>query len=193
MSQIEINDTPDTSIQKNKKNAFFSFIRDTVIALALGIFLFLVFQFFFQFYTVDGPSMNETLADGQRMLVLKTTKQPSRGDVIIFHTPPASGVDEIFVKRVIGLPGDVIEIKNGVVFVNNEPLQEDYIINNPKINMEAVVVKDKEYFVLGDNRLVSYDSHNFGCVPQENIIGKALFVVWPTSGWGNKINYSYSF
>jgi signal peptidase I len=136
--------------------------------------------------------MYNTLYDNQRVLVLKTSKKPNRGDVIIFH-PPSGLANDIFVKRVIGLPGDVVRIENGTVYVNNIMLTESYTIPNHNINMSEVVVGDNEYFVLGDNRLVSYDSHNFGCIPQANIIGKALFVIWPTSGWGNKITYKFDF
>ena len=194
MSQPEISEisVATETEPKKRKNGLPSLVRDTLIALLLGLLLFVAFQFFFQFYRVDGTSMNDTLAHDQRMLVLKTSKNPSRGDVIIFHTPLASGVDDIYVKRVIGLPGEWVAIKNGIVYINDKALHEEYAIIDPNTNEDAVLVGEKEYFVLGDNRSVSYDSHIFGCIPQESIIGKALFVIWPISEWGNKINYRFS-
>jgi len=187
MSETEVSmitsDLPPKPESENKPNT----IRDIVIAIILGALLFLVFQFFFQFYQVSGPSMNNTLFNEQRVLVLKTSKNPSRGDVIIFHPP--NNPSDLYIKRVIGLPGDVISIQNGIVYVNNLALHEPYAIAITGVNMAAVLVGEREYFVLGDNRPVSQDSRSIGCIPQSNIIGKALFIFLPVSDWGNRVTY----
>jgi signal peptidase I len=102
--------------------------------------------------------------------------------VIIFTPPGRPGGD--YIKRVIALPGDTVEIKSGVVYVNDEPLEEDYIISRPRYTMEKTEVAPGQYFVLGDNRANSNDSHTGWLVPRENIVGKAWFYLWPPPTWG---------
>jgi signal peptidase I len=113
---------------------------------------------------------------------------PERGDIVVFRPTEkleAENQHSDFVKRVIGLPGDKVEIKGGKVYINNKVLKENYIQEQPRYNYGPVTIPANQYFVLGDNRNNSYDSHYWGFVPRENIIGKAAWRVWPLDRVGS--------
>ena len=136
---------------------------------------------------VDGPSMDYTLASGERMLVEKVTylvKEPQRGDIIICYYP---GYDVSCVKRVIGLPGDIVEIRGGLTYVNGELLDESEWTAEPYMwyDHSGVIVPKDHVFVMGDNRNYSKDSRDFtvGCIPYERIVGRAIAVIWPFSNF----------
>ncbi len=133
---------------------------------------------------VDGFSMEPTLRNGEFVIVNKLAYKlgsPAVGDVIVFHYPRDPSQE--YIKRVIGLPGDQVKVSGGQVFVNDKLLEEPYIASPPRYNSQWEVPAGG-LFVLGDNRNNSSDSHNWGAVPLENIIGKALFVYWPPDQWG---------
>ena len=106
---------------------------------------------------------------------------PNRGDVIVFHSPTDLSRD--FVKRVIGTPGDTVEMIDGIVFINGEALDEPYIIEKGNFTMALRTVPQDALFVLGDNRRVSDDSRKWGFLPMENIIGMAWVTYWPLAQW----------
>ena len=106
---------------------------------------------------------------------------PERQEVIVFHFPRDTSRD--FVKRVIGTPGDTLEIRKGRVIVNGLALVEPYITVRDDSSMAPVTLGEKEYFVLGDNRRGSNDSRNWGAVPEANILGKVWIIYWPLSNW----------
>jgi signal peptidase I len=116
---------------------------------------------------------------------------PERGDVIVFRSP--NNPDRDFIKRVIGVPGDTVEIRSGAVYVNDEPLAEPYITGHTGCPCGPFVVAPGTYFVLGDHRNNSSDSRVIGAIPEESIIGKALFSYWPLSEVGLAPNHSVSF
>ena len=162
-----------------------TFLREFLLTLFSAAIIFLILQTAFQTFVVIGISMKPTLQEGQRLLVNKIVyklHQPERGDVIVFEPPQNGGED--YVKRLVAIPGDKVEIQRGTVYINGESLSEDYINENPRYNMQATIVEEGEYFVLGDNRNHSNDSHNGWKVPQENIIGKAWLSIWPPGKWG---------
>lgn len=133
---------------------------------------------------VDGYSMQPTLEDGEFILVNKMSYQWSeiqRGDIIVFHFP-LNPEDEL-IKRVIGLPGDTVSVQNGRVYVNGLALNESYISQTPSYSGEWTVT-DGHIFVLGDNRNNSNDSKDWGLLPIENIVGKAVLIYWPPPVWG---------
>jgi len=126
---------------------------------------------------VENISMQPTLKPGEFVLVHKLAYrfgEIQRGDIVVFHYSP----QEDYIKRVIGLPGDMVEIADGLVKVNGYPLKEPYI-NAPPMYNGTWEVPEGKVFVLGDNRNQSSDSHTWGFVPIENIVGKAFVVYWP--------------
>lgn len=156
------------------------------IILALGIRTFVA-----EARYIPSGSMEPTLEVNDRLVVEKVSYRfnlPERGDIVVFLPPdslfPQGERRDAFIKRVIGLPGDEVAIADGTVFVNGEPLEEDYIKAEPEYTWGPEVVPGESYLVLGDNRNSSYDSHSWGFVPEENIIGKAVVRFWPPSRIG---------
>jgi signal peptidase I len=167
--------------------------REIIITVLLAVAVFALFRLTVQSYTVLSSSMEPNFYHGDSIMVNKVNyrfSDPQRGQVIIFNPPFDS--PHPFVKRVIGLPGDVVEIRDGKVFINSTPLDEDrYIKERPNYTMPATQVSENEYFVLGDNRNHSNDSQDGWTVPRDNIIGKAWFIYWPPGRWGVVKHYSY--
>jgi signal peptidase I len=168
-------------------------LREVVITILIAVAVFAVLRLTVQSYTVVMSSMKPNFQDGECIMVSKLSYRssgPQRGDVIIFDPPFDS--EYPFIKRVIGLPGETVEINDGKVSINGTPLEEDeYIAAQPNYTMSAQEISENEYFVLGDNRNSSNDSHNGWTVPRDNIIGKAWFSYWPPSKLGGVEHYSY--
>lgn len=169
----------------------FKLVRDIFLVLAV-VFLLLVFVA--QPVVVEGTSMLPQLHDGERLIVNKLIyyrlKNVSwghieRGDIVVFWYP--NDPDKSYVKRIIGLPGDTVEIRNGTVYVNDEEMHEDYIdanFNKSGANHRREKVKEHYYFVMGDNRDNSSDSRYWGLVPEKYIYGKVFFRYWMPSNMG---------
>ncbi len=140
---------------------------------------------------ITGYSMNDTLKDGDTVLIDKVAfnlRKPSRYDLVIFE-PKVANVSQYYIKRVVGLPGETVQIKDGAVYINGNKLEDDVIdtpIYNAGIAAEPVKLGEEQYFVLGDNRNNSDDSRfsNVGFVSEASIIGKPWFVVYPFSELG---------
>jgi len=188
-----------------------SWLRDyfesIVIAVVLALF---VRTFVVQTFKIPSSSMEDTLLIGDHILVNKFVFAPhsgvldkllpygaiKRGDVLVFKWPKEP--DKDFIKRVIGLPGDTIELRDGRLYRNNEHVDEPYIfIKPPKEDyrrgeayanqtMAPVKVPDGQYFMMGDNRLNSYDSRGWGFVPRANVKGRALLIYWSFNGPGGE-------
>jgi len=159
------------------------FFLDLFETVGLAIILFLVINTLSARVRVDGFSMLPTLKDGEFVLVNKLAYRvgtPARGDIIVFRSTTVADLD--LVKRVIGLPGDKVEVRNGKVILNGQTLSEAYINAAPNY-YGTWKVPDGYLFVLGDNRNDSSDSHQWGYLPQQNIIGKALLIYWPPPNW----------
>ncbi|NLM55673.1 MAG: signal peptidase I [Firmicutes bacterium] len=155
--------------------------------LMAGIMAALIMTFVARAYTVNGESMLPTLHHGERLLVDKLSYrfvEPARGDIVVFKYP--ANPKEQFIKRIIGVPGDTVAIKNGIVYVNGIALEEDYISAPARIGFREQQVPPGTYFVLGDNRNNSEDSRfsGVGFVPKENIVGRAIWRYWPIMEMG---------
>ena len=165
-------------------------LREMLVTLAVAVIMFFLLQFTIQSSVVVGSSMEPNLQHGQRLVVNKaayTLSEPVRGDVIVFRSP--NNLSTEFIKRVIGIPGDTVEIREGKVIVNNSSLPEPYISSPPRYTLTRETVPDGSYFVLGDNRNNSNDSHNGWFVPRKNIVGKGWISIWPPDDWGLIQNY----
>jgi signal peptidase I len=159
------------------------FILDILETVILAVILYFGINAISARVRVDGLSMNPTLQHGEYVLVSRLTYrtgEPERGDIIVFSFPVDQKQD--LIKRVIGLPGETVSIRNGEVLINGVKLEEPYIAQSPVYN-GTWTVSAGELFVLGDNRNDSKDSHQWGLLPIENIIGKALLIYWPPPEW----------
>lgn len=173
-------------------------IREILITVLIALVLFLGIHYTLQNSEIISGSMEPTLAIGERLLVNKLAYKfghaPQRGDIIVFIPPPSVNSNDDFIKRIIGLPGEVVEIKNGNVYIHKADgtviqLDEPYIAAPPDYTYTSPVIPPDNYFVLGDNRNNSADSHTGYTVPLSNIVGKAWLVIWPFSRFGLAPNY----
>jgi signal peptidase I len=162
-----------------------------ILVLALGL-AFLIRTFVAEPRYIPSESMLPTLEIGDRLIVEKLSyysHPPLRGDIVVFAPPPQlqeQGYqgDQAFIKRVIGLPGDTIAVQDGRVFVNQQLLTEAYVAEPPNYLMPPMVVPPNRLFMMGDNRNNSNDSHIWGFLPRENIVGHACFRFWPLERFG---------
>ena len=180
--------------------------RELLEAVILAIIVFLLIHTSIRNFKVEGSSMNPTLESGQHLIVNKLVYSqldmdrlsriipfwqaetpdtryaihpPERGEVIVFHFPRDPSKD--FVKRVIGLPGEEVEIQQGKVYINGQALTEPYLDRLDTSRVGPMRLREKEYFVLGDNRRSSNDSRIWGPVSETYVVGKVWFVYWPFS------------
>jgi signal peptidase I len=148
----------------------------------------LIIVFLVQPVRVEGNSMQPRLQDNERVFVNKILYRVSdidRGDIVVFWYP--GNTSKSFIKRVIGLPGDKIEIRSGQVFINNSPYSEPYIVPgfSDRSDFGPIRVPPEQYFVMGDHRSTSNDSRNWGTLSANLIFGKAVFRYWPLSRMGS--------
>jgi signal peptidase I len=164
---------------ENKGNEVIEWMQAIIIALIIA----LVFRFFiFEVILVEGSSMYPTLETGNRLIVSKLTyrfTQPKYGDIIVFKNPDNPKYN--YIKRIIGVEGDRVAIKDGKVYINDKVLEEPYILDNTIGEYSEKTVPKGTFFVMGDNRNYSRDSRNshVGFIPTENILGKAKIRIWP--------------
>ncbi|MGA2435136.1 MAG: signal peptidase I [Bryobacteraceae bacterium] len=161
-----------------------SWLRDLALSILIAI---VVIIFLYQPVRVEGTSMMPGLTGQERIFVNKFIYRFERidpGDLVVFWYPgdPAKS----YIKRVIGVPGDTVEIDRGIVIVNGKPLDEDYVPKEyrDRVSMPAIEIAPDRYFVLGDHRNLSNDSRHWGFVPRDSIYGKAEFVYWPLERLG---------
>ena len=188
--------------------------REFVETFVFALLIFLAVRAALQNYRVEGSSMDPVLHNGQYLIVnkaiytrinLKTISRfipfidagdnsvrylfraPRRGDVVVLRFPGIPDRTPL-IKRIIGEPGDTVEIRDGTVYIDGGPLDEPYIMSKPTYVYGPTEVPPHQYFVLGDNRNNSYDSHMWGFLPEENIIGQAWLSYWPKADWGLILN-----
>ncbi len=187
------------SIIRSAAGVFLEFLETVVLALLLFA---LSYIFLFQPFIVKGNSMLPNFLDTEHLLTNKIVfyfRQPQRGEVIIFKAPDNPKYD--YIKRIVGLPGDSVEIRNGRYYVNNKEINEsaylpaDTVTNSGNYLHEEqkIIISQDAYFVSGDNRGNSSDSRDFGPIPKKSIIGKAWLIYWPPSKIGLVKEETYSF
>jgi signal peptidase I len=154
---------------------------------AAFVLALLVQQFLVKPFAIPSPSMEPTLVEGDRVLVNRLVyhfHSPHRGDVIVFHPPNRPGSDP-FIKRVVAVGGDTIEVRDGYLYVNGVRQAEDYIKEHPIVgDYERTVVPEGYVWAMGDNRNNSGDSRLFGPISEDLIIGSAFVIYWPPGQWG---------
>lgn len=183
--------------------------REILEAVLLALVALVVLQGTVRNFQVEGSSMSPTLEGGQYLIVDQVSyfqidverlsrvvpfwdasnsspqfafDPPTRGEIIVFRYPQDTSKD--FVKRVVGLPGETVEVRSGTVYIDGEALPEPYLHRTDRSNARPLVLDDKEYYVIGDNRRNSNDSRAWGIVPEENIVGKVWLVYWPWEDLG---------
>ena len=167
----------------NQTGSLKRIVLDILETLILAVVLYFGINAVSVRVRVDGFSMNPTLQDGEYILVNRLAYKighPVRGDIIVFSFPMDPKQD--LIKRVIGLPGESIFVQDGKVMINGVPLEEPYIAAPPIYNGTWEVPKG-QLFVLGDNRNESKDSHEWGLLPIENVVGRAVLIYWPPPEW----------
>ncbi|MEJ8544365.1 signal peptidase I [Brevibacillus borstelensis] len=171
------------------KNETWEWLKALGIAVILA---FLIRTFLFAPFIVDGESMERTLHNNEKLVVNKAIyylSQPKRGDIIVFHAEEKRD----YIKRVVAVAGDTVEVKNDQLLINGKVVDEPYLEQNRKEaagmkipltdDFGPVQIGEGQIFVLGDNRLNSHDSRAIGPVPLDRVVGRAEFVFWPVSGF----------
>lgn len=184
--------TSDKKENEGKKSSLKATIKDIVFFALLFVFcLYVIPTFVIQKTIVDGPSMEDTLHNRDQLMVEKISyhfNSLKRFDIVVFY-PYGRADKEYYIKRIIGLPGEIVQIKGKDIYINGEILEEDYgkdPISKAGIAAYPITLEDDEYFVMGDNREVSFDSRyeEVGPVHKKDIGGKAILRVWPLNKFG---------
>ncbi len=184
MENLQTELLPESDIPEKSRPGYLQFAVDILEIILLSFIIYAGINIITARIRIDGTSMEPSLHDGEYVIVDKVTykiRQPGLGDVIVFHNP--RDPKEEYIKRVIGQPGDRVEINHGQVYINGQPIQEPYIAA-PPVYPGSWVVPQNSLFVLGDNRNNSSDSHTWGSVPMDYVIGKAVFIYWPPHQMG---------
>ncbi len=170
----------DSESPKSSARFLIELIEIVLIAFALS---WVLRTYVIEARKIPTGSMLPTIQLDDRVIVdkffFKHVDHISSGDIIVFHPPPSAHATEDFIKRVVGLPGDTLEIRNHTTYVNGQPLYEPYVTDKSKNDFGPVVVPTGSVFVMGDNRNNSDDSRVWGFLPIENITGRSLFRYWP--------------
>jgi len=154
-------------------------VEYVLVALCAVVIALLLQAFVVKPYRIPSESMAATLVPRDRVLVNRVVyklHEPGRGDIVVLDS---AAVGRVLIKRVIGLPGDIVEVKEGKVLVNGAAIDEKYVKEAPQYDWGPQAVPSDSYFVMGDNRNNSYDSHVWGFLPADHVVGKAEVIFWP--------------
>ena len=182
--------TPAAAGTPTRRSA--SLLREIVETMLLTALIVLLVNLATGRFRIEGNSMEPNLHDSEYVLIDKISYRlhpPERGDVIVFERP---GEERDYIKRVIGLPSDTVEVRAGQVWVNGVALDEPYLNQNTRTDMPARIVQPDYYFVMGDNRNNSSDSRSFGAIAADVIVGRAWLVYWPPTDWSVVQHHTYA-
>lgn len=180
--------SPQQPSSEEEPSVTWIMFRELIETVVLSLIIFLLMRQVVQNYRIESQSMEPNFCEGQFILVNKLAYvlgEPKRGDVVVFHNP--NNEEEDYIKRIMGLPGDTLEIRNQLVLINGQELDEPYIGNKISSGQQygPLVIEPDRLFVMGDNRPNSSDSRSsVGQLPQDLLVGKAWLRVWPTDRWG---------
>ena len=167
------------------KHWLFDWAETIVVALILAL---IIRAFFLQVFWIPSGSMEPTLDIKDRIVVNKVAfyfRQPKRQEVVVFRQVASFDQSKKdLIKRLMGLPGEKLEIKNGIIYINGAPVEEKHLLNQDYANFGPVTIPANSYFVMGDNRPASADSRYWGFLPRRNIIGPAFLRIWPLTKFG---------
>jgi signal peptidase I len=190
--QVNLSAKSDNNISNNN-SSFWQIIKDNSTTIAIALLIsFLIRVFIAEPRYIPSESMFPTLEIGDRLVVEKVSYrfgEIHHGDIVVFQPPPqlqrqGYQTNQAFIKRAIATSGDRVEVHNGLVYLNDRPLTENYIAQPPQYDLMPITVPEGTLFVMGDNRNNSNDSHIWGFLPQNNLIGHAVFRFWPLSRFG---------
>lgn len=179
-------------LQPSARSAGKSAAVEIIETIVMTVLIFAAVRLLVQNFRIEGSSMETNFHDGEYLIIEKLSYRfgsPQRGDVIVFHYPLNPQRD--FIKRIIGLPGEAVQVRRGQVYVNGQLLTEPYAPAEPTYNWGPETVPPDSYFVLGDNRNNSSDSHSWGMLPRDLIIGRAWLIYWPLGDWGLVPHYTF--
>jgi signal peptidase I len=179
---------PDLPRPRVRSRTLFNDIKDTIIMV---VAIYTLVNLIAPRYIVEGASMQPNFETGEWIIVSRMDYllgAPQRGDVVILDFPEPQ---EDLIKRVVGLPGETIAIHDQQVFVDGVPIDEPYINAAPRYTQEPITLGPNQFYVLGDNRNNSRDSHYFGPVDRDKVIGRAWLIYWPPPDWGFVQHYGY--
>ena len=177
----EMGETPRTS----------NLLREIVETALLTAIIFLVVNMIIGRFRIESVSMLPNLVEGEYVIVDKVSyvlHPPERGDIIVIKKTDSPDL----IKRIIGLPGETIEVHGGQTFINGTALTEPYVAHPPTYDLPPTIVEPGRFYVLGDNRSNSSDSHVFGSIPQDDIVGRAWLIYWPPPDWKIVPHYTYA-
>lgn len=185
--------SPEQNITSKPASSLWEQIKENgkIITIAL-ILAFIIRIFIAEPRYIPSDSMYPTLEQGDRLVVEKVSyyfHHPQKGDIIVFQPPVQLQMlgyekNQAFIKRVIGTSGQTVKVSKGKVYINDQPLAEDYIAELPNYELNSVIIPEHYLFVMGDNRNNSNDSHIWGFLPEENVIGKAIIRFFPFNRFG---------
>lgn len=193
LDREKVNNSTEYDSKRENNQVYRVLLENMQIVVVALILSFIIRTFIAEPRYIPSESMLPTLEEGDRLIVEKVSyyfHPPQRGDVVVFKPPMQLKLqgykkEQAFIKRVIGVGGETVAVIDGKVYIDNQLIPEDYILESPRYKLQPITIPDSQLFVMGDNRNNSNDSHIWGLLPQKNVIGHAVFRFFPFQRIGN--------